>query len=237
MTGLSRSIVRSLTALLLVACADSTASSLIVASEGGTVTVGQNTVQIPAGSLAADTEVVLMTGDLADYAPLEGARSQVLELLPEGTVLETPATVTIGADLVGASESDSIAIHQFRDVDGVARWSPMESSRQSDGSVDVPVTVFAPLGIVVTTSSGDTSTIEGTLSWADGSPVTGAMIELWMGDTMVDTATTGSDGTYSFTGLASGSYAIRGNPECAIDQGVTVPDGMTVTVDITVCGG
>jgi len=221
----------------LSACSnESGGSGLVTVATGGTVLAGSHSVSIPPASLAADTEVVLQTGNLADYAPLEGASAQVLELLPAGTVLETPATVTIGSDLVGLDEGETVSIHQYRSVDGESFWAPMEFELQSGGSAAVPVTVFAPLAVVVQAASS-MSTVQGTLTWAgDGSPVSGATLELWQGSVMLTTATTSETGTYSFEGLEAGSYSIQGNPECAVNESVSVPSGTVVTVDIAICG-
>lgn len=232
----SRTSTLLLSLLFLSACSSEAVSSVVPAAEGGTVTLGDHSASIPPASLAADTEIVIQTGDLADYAPLEGARSDVLELLPADTVLETPATVTIGAGLVSASEGQSVAVHQFRDVDGEQFWAQLEASPISGGGVSVAVTRFGPLAVVVTDADARGS-LSGTMTWGgDGTAVDGATLELWQGETMLTTTTTDAAGMYEFSDLEAGTYSVRGNPECAVDESVSVGPGANVTRDITLCG-
>jgi hypothetical protein len=228
----ARLLLLSALVLLLAACGDDRRSMTITAAEGGTVIASSHEIMIPPASLAADTAVMLSRGDTADYPAIPGDRGVVLKVDPEGTVLELAATVTIHGSEIGASAEESVGVFQL--VDG--GWSPLEHTRDTEtGDVSTSVTVFAPIGIGIT-APGEGGTIEGTIAWGDGTPVDMAPIELYLGDTLVDSTQSGADGSYRFEALEPGTYSIRVDYECTIDQAVGVATGMTVTQDLTLCG-
>lgn len=220
-------------AALLVACSsEGPTSTIIVAAEGGSVVTSTHDITIPPASLTMDTEVTLDMADSSGFPTVPGDRSVILRVEPEGTVLEIPATVTIHGNQIGASADDTVAVYQLGD--GV--WVPREFSRDTEtGDITTSITVFAPIGIGIT-EPGAGGTIQGTITWGgDGTPVGGALIELYQGDTQVQTTQSTAEGLYRFEGLESGSYSVRVNFECMIDQGVSVVAGMTVTQDLVLC--
>lgn len=222
-------------ASLAVGCADTrtSAGGTIVASEGGSVTADSHAVTIPAGSLAADTEVTLSTAPASDYPALAGSLASVLLLEPEGTVLELPASVVIEDGFLGVGSEASVSVWQLSRVDG-ERWTPIESSRDAgSGDVTVSVTRFAPLAVTVTEAPSGSS-IVGTLSWGDGTPVDGAPVQLAQGGSVLTTATTGADGSFAFADLTPGDYQLVVDYECMLEETVTVAAGPT-EVDLTLC--
>ena len=215
---------------LLAACGNDTTGALIVADTGGTVTSSAADVVIPAASLGEDTEVMISVGEVADIPALENARV-ILDLQPRGTALETPASVTIYGSEIGAGDGERVEVFQL--LDG---WLPVEHEVGSGGDVTVSITRFQPIGVTV--SEGPSGgTIEGTISWGSGEPAGGAPIELWQGDSMITMVTSDDAGAFRFTDLQSGTYSLRVNYECQIDQSVGVAEGATETVQLTLCGG
>ena len=222
-------------ALVASSCAGSAPTSArVVASTGGTVSASTFQVLIPPMALATDTEVTLVTAPASGYPALANSRPEVLRMEPEGTVLTTPATVTIRADFIAAAPGDSVTIHQLNDVDGT-RWVPLPSTRTPSGDVTVSVTLFAPLAVVVVPAPSGCG-IHGTIHWGDGSPVPSAPIQLWQGATMLTMTTSDASGVFAFGDLASGSYRIVLMYECNIDQGVSVTAGAATQVDLALCG-
>lgn len=235
MNRLSRSVlvtVLTAAALFTGGCGDTRASSVIVATEGGTVVVDSTQVVIPAGSLVADTEVAVMVGGVGELPALEGLRT-VVRLEPEGTALETPASVVVSGDTIAAADGQVVGAWQI--VDG--GWAPREHAVDPvTGDVTVPVTYFSPVGITVRDAPAG-GTIEGTLAWGTGELVAAAPVQLYLGDALVAETTTGTNGDFSFTGLDSGTYRVHVEYECTIDENVGVAAGMTQTLALVLCGG
>lgn len=220
---------------LMLGCAGPAPTTMTVpAATGGTVINADYQLVIPPMSLATDTEVTLMTAPLSGFPALENARPEVLLLEPEGTMLTRPASITIVADFVDAGASDNVAIHQLDRVDGV-RWVPLESTRMPSGDVSVSVTRFAPLAVVVTSSAGGGG-VRGVIRWGDGTVVSAAPVQLFMGTTMVGMTTTDAAGVYTFQSLAAGNYRVVVDYECRLDRPVTVAASVA-TLDLILCGG
>lgn len=221
-------------AVLLAACSsEGPTSTIIVAAEGGSVTTSTHDITIPAASLPMDTEVTLDVADPTGFPAVPGDRSVILRVDPEGTRLETAATVTIHGSQIGAAAEESVAVYQL--VDG--GWRQLEFSRDIEtGDIVTGITYFAPIGVGITEVSEGGGTIQGTITWGDGTAVGGAPLELWLGETQVQTTQSTGEGLYRFEGLESGTYSIRVMSECTIDQAVGVASGMTVTQDLVLCG-
>ena len=238
MLKLARSLIALVVVIGMTACGnDVTSSARIEAATGGTVSAGSHSIEFPGGSLTADTDVVVRTGNLADYPALEGARPQVLELLPAGTLLERAASVTVGAELIAATATSRVELRQLREVDGVASWRALEFTLDEAGDAHASVTVLAPIAVITSEATG-AATIQGALTWGhDGSAVGGATLELWRAETMLTSTTTDAEGGYRFSDLEPGTYTVRGNPECPVEQSVSVAAGEMARVDLVVCGG
>ena len=220
-------------AALLAACTSiEPTTTTVIASEGGTVVASTHQIEIPPLSLATDTEVTLDVADATDYPALPGDRGIIVRVEPEGTVLSVPATVTIYTSQIGASSGERVAVFQL--VDG--GWGPREFS--GDGvTSDVMTTIsyFAPIGISISAAPVG-GVIQGVLRWGDGTAAGMAPVELYQGATLIDSTQTSADGLYMFDGLEAGTYDVRVNYECMIDETVGVAAGMTVTLDLTLCG-
>lgn len=218
---------------LLAACSNAgPTTTTIIASEGGTVTATSHQITIPPSSLPADTEITLDVANAADYPALAGDRSIVLSVEPEGTALSVPATVTIYGSQIGAAAGEAVTVFQL--VDG--GWGPREFSVDREtGDVGTTITYFAPIGVSIS-AVPEGGVIEGVLRWGTGDVVGMATVDLYQGTTLVQTTQTSADGLYSFSGLEAGTYDVRVNFECMIDQSVDVPAGMTVQLDLTLCG-
>jgi len=223
--------------VLSLAGCSSAASGLITAAEGGVVRSDAAELTVPAMSLAADTEITVDTASASDYPALENGRPEVVRLQPEGTVLETPATVVVRSDLIDAAPGSRVSIHQLRDIDGVRAWRAVESVFDSEtGEAEAYVTTFAPLGIVVEAVAA-TATVTGTLSWGSGDPADGAPVELRQGETVVATATTDAAGAFTFADVEPGAYTVNVDYECTIDEAITLEAGETEELTLTLCGG
>lgn len=223
-------------ALLLalpMGCSDA-AGNLIQASEGGSVSSGTHSVEIPAGSLTEDTEVSIATADITTVGALENARDNILLLEPEGTRLETAATVEIDASFIDADATQQVRIFQFGD----GEWIPQESSETSGGGRSVSVTYFAPLAVVVE-DAASTGSIRGTLIWnGSGDPVTEQELIL-NGEGVTDlSTTTDAEGVFSFAELEPGTYTLTGGAliECPITETITVAAGEQSTPAFSLCG-
>jgi hypothetical protein len=228
---LSLLVLAGVVAALFVGCADTRASSVIVATAGGTVSVDSTQIVIPPNSLVADTEVAIMVGGVGELPALDGLRT-VVRLEPEGTLLETSASVVVSGDTIGATDGQVVGAWQI--VDGV--WAPREHAVEpATGDVTVPVSFFSPVGITVRDAPLG-GTIEGTLAWGTGDLVASAPVQLYLGDTLVAETTTGAAGEFSFTGLESGTYRVHIEYECTIDENVGVAAGMTQTLALVLCG-
>lgn len=230
--------------MMIAACADDTrvgTPMLIAAETGGTVSLGAAQVVIPPNSLAEATEVVLMTSPLSALEPLENAVGEALLLLPEGTLLELAASVTLNVDPALLVEGAEVSVMQLVSGDGVMIWSMVPSELQSSsGSIIASVTRFAPLAVVVETSvvGGSGNVINGTLLWTDESPVSMAPVYLLEagGASPLASTMTGEDGSFSFVDLTPGSYTIDIDFECPLSETVEVTAEAPTNVALTLCG-
>lgn len=227
----------------MAGCADDTRMAepmLITPEAGGTITLGANEVTIPPNSLAAATEVVLMTSPLSTLAALENGVGEALILLPEGTTLERAAVVTLPVDPSLLVEGAEVSVKQLVSGDGVMIWTDLSSElNASAGEVIVSVTRFAPLAVVVETSVvAGGNVINGTIAWGDETPVGMAPIDLFEsgGASPLTSTMSAEDGTFSFGDLSPGDYRIVVDYECLIEEDVTVTADAPSNVSLTLCG-
>jgi hypothetical protein len=186
---------------------------MIHAATGGTVAMesDETSLNIPAGSLAIDTEITLSYGELSDYGALANARSRVLVMEPAGTTLSSPAAVLIdpGTPAIGATQT--VTVYQWvAGVDG--GWSnPREAQVVSMGLVSTSVTYLAPLAIVVEDPVvGPTGTISGSVFHIyTEQPLEGMSFTLLSGATEVDTAVSDAQGGFLFTEVPVGTYTVH----------------------------
>ncbi|MFH2008990.1 MAG: SpaA isopeptide-forming pilin-related protein [bacterium] len=197
-----------------VACGDdgnsNPSSALIVASQGGTVSIDgdETAISIPAGALSQDTEIGLSYATLSDYGTLEHAHSRVLVMEPAGTQLSTPATVVFDPGAPAVSASQVVTVYQY--VDG--GWYGAQSGQVvSGGLISVTVDYLAPLAVVALDPPLDpTGTIQGSVFHIyTEEPLEGYSFVLMDGSTEIDTATSDAEGVFTFTEVVVGTYTVH----------------------------
>jgi hypothetical protein len=199
---------------LAMACGDErTTSSLISATAGGTVRIGtsETRLEVPPNSLSMDTEIIATVDEPAGYPAREGLR-EVLVLEPAGTALEIPANLMwkpAGAALGG---TDRLTLVEL--VDGGWQAREVSVTVGSGGIVSTTVGRLGTYGLAVQPAPmGDTGTIQGSvLHIYTEAPLPGIGITLYeQTERMVGTATSGSDGSFSFADVPVGSYFLVAN--------------------------
>lgn len=84
--------------------------------------------------------------------------------------------------------------------------------------------------ITITAQWTQARNVSGTVKDEYGVPVPGAAVSIWQGSGKLGETTTGPDGSYSFTGLAPGSYNVSASVgEKTVTSVVTVDEGGAVT--------
>ena len=144
-------------ALLLVACSDDSDgggttnppdpdegqsfSSKVTAAAGGTLTTGSGkaTLDVPAGALAADTELTVKV-----MASESGTAGSVYEYGPTGTAFSTPATLSIKyAGSPGSGKKAVLGTYS----DG--KWVEIAGSSASGGVVTGQISHFSKFSIII----------------------------------------------------------------------------------------
>lgn len=118
----------------------------VTAASGGTVTDpgGKASLVIPAGALAADTDISLVVG------PAEtGTAGEVLTFGPDGTTFATPATLSIKADASKLVAGKTFALGTF---EGGA-WKEIAGSTYDGTTVKGPIAHFSKYSIVLVDGS------------------------------------------------------------------------------------
>jgi len=117
-----------------------TTSVEISAAEGGEVTIGDASLEIPGGALADDTTITVETAapssSLPDSASLKGL---VYDFGPDGTEFTTAATLTLPS--VGDPGEGKVAVIAWLDEEAGA-WQDLATTVASDGSLSAEITHF-----------------------------------------------------------------------------------------------
>ncbi|HEY5111018.1 MAG TPA: carboxypeptidase regulatory-like domain-containing protein [Acidimicrobiales bacterium] len=101
---------------------------------------------------------------------------------------------------------------------------------QDSGAITVTSSTSSVTGINAVMTAG--ATISGTVTDSSNAPLSGICVDaLNASGIVVDTATTGSDGTYTMTGLASGSYHVQFSSGCGSGSYATQFYNATSTPD------
>jgi hypothetical protein len=113
----------------------------VVAAKGGTVTSADKTVSldIPAGSLGADTKITLTVS-----AKEEATATSVYTFGPADAVFETPATLVIGTDGITAPA-------KMRAVMGMksgTAWAEVVGAKQGSGTLQASVSTLASFSVI-----------------------------------------------------------------------------------------
>ena len=104
-------------------------------------------------------------------------------------------------------------------------WKYGNAVYKPGDSITMPYT-----DITITAQWTQTQRISGTVKDEYGVPVAGAAVSIWLGSDKLDEIASGSDGAYSFTDLAPGSYNVSASVgEKTVTSVVTVDEGGAVT--------
>jgi hypothetical protein len=114
----------------------------VTAAAGGTVSdpSGKATLAIPAGALAADTDITLATSAAAN-----GSAGDVLDFGPDGLQFLKPATLTIKADGVTVPDGKSVSVA----ILGGTTWTPLTGSTFANGVATADVMHFTKYSIII----------------------------------------------------------------------------------------
>lgn len=182
---------------------------LITAAQGGTVSMetDETSINIPPNALSEDTMISIEYGSLSEYGSLENARERVLEIAPEGLVLGSPASVLIDPGQPAISGGQIVTVVQF--IDG--GWSAEKPATVvSGGLVSASISVLAPLAVVVTTPTGPTGTISGTvIHFYTEMPLEGITFKLMSGAEELASATSDASGLFQFEEVPVGTYTVH----------------------------
>jgi hypothetical protein len=115
----------------------------ISAEEGGTVDVGDGTsLEIPPGSLSADTTITVTTRAPSSELPeSESVQGKVYDFGPDGTTFDPPATLKVP---VASAAPDGKAL-VISVLEG-ATWTDLETTSGAE-SVSAPVAHFSSFGV------------------------------------------------------------------------------------------
>jgi hypothetical protein len=225
---------------LLAACGGGGGSTTqrIPAAQGGTVSLDDTRLDIPANALGEDTDVSIEIAALADFGALADARDRVLVIEPAGTTLAVPATITLDPGAPAIEQDQLVSIAQF--VDGA--WVTVAESGAEVGSgglVTANIDLFAPTAVVVRDApQGPTGTIAGTVFHLyTEQPLPGIEFELRDGQSVLGTATSDAAGQFEFADVPVGPYTVHSNIDPAdncfddpVDKDATVSENETVEV-------
>jgi hypothetical protein len=118
----------------------------IKAAEGGTIAAEGLMVKIPAGALAADTDLTLAISDGAGLPGAANLAGKVYDLGPTGTTFLKPVTLTFDFDTtkVVAPKLAMVAFLQ------AGAWVTLADSLIVGGKATATTTHFTPFGVVIT---------------------------------------------------------------------------------------
>jgi hypothetical protein len=208
---------------------------VVSAERGGTVSLEQSVLRIPAQALAMDTAVSMRLDPIEGLPPLQDAHDDVLAIEPAATTLTIPATLVL--DLGGPVEPGQVAAAHHL-VDGA--WSPVASEVVSGGLVQISITALGSFAVTrrdETPDGGDGNQILGTLRWATGDPVGGAPVELRQGGSPLTDTVTDGQGGFRFVDLAPGEYELAVSYECELTEKVAVEADAPTEVELVLCQG
>ncbi len=176
---------------------------------------------------------VPQTGTVTGTVTVDGSgQSGVTVRLRDGST--TLATTTTGAN---GSYTFSNASTGARTVE-IDEPSGAECAQTSQ-NVTVSAGGTATANFACTTPEPETGTVTGTVT-VNGTPESGVAVTLREGSTVIGTTTTGSNGTYTFPNVATGTKNVSiVNPQgatCPGPQDVTVPAGGSATANFACTG-
>jgi hypothetical protein len=120
-----------------------TTTANIKATTGGTVTAGGLTIEIPAGALAADTNITVTISDGSTSPSPSTVVSSVYDIGPNGTTFTKPVKLTIAYDTAKLGTKKPVVSY----VSG-GKWIALSDSSVASGKVTATTTHFTPFGVV-----------------------------------------------------------------------------------------
>src|ERR1051325_599678 len=203
---------------------------VLTASDRFYVWVGVNVTAAPTSNTNAELDIEGVTGGNYDSLvtiPLPPTAPSISNVSP--TVGPAGTSVTITGSNFGATQGSSTV--KFNGVTATpSNWSntgitsPVPAGATT-GPVVVTVNSVASNGVTFTVA--DVGSIAGTISKAtDGSGLNGALVEALQAGVVKGSVTSAANGSYSISGLLSGSYDVRASASRFITQ---VQNGVTVT--------
>lgn len=205
-------------------------------SSNVTVTVSKVT---PTLSITRSSASVNVGSTYTISGTLSAGTGQSVKIYEDNVLLDTVTTSTGGAYTKTITSTSSGSKTYYAVFDSTSTYETVTSS-----SVSVTINKITPTISISTSSSsvivGNTYTISGTLSAGSG-----LSVKIYQGSTLLDTVTTGSNGTYSKTITAStaGTYTYHtvfdGNTQydTVTSSNVSVSVTQAVTVDsVTLTG-
>lgn len=236
-------LILSLSLGALAACGGGGGSSVtthILADQGGTVALDgdETSLEIPANALAADTDISLSIGSLADYAALEGGRDRVAIIDPAGTTLAIDATITLDPGSPAVTAEHIISIAQFTDGVWIVR-NEAAPELHSGGLVTASIDVLLPTAVIVRDPPiGPTGSIDGmVLHLYTEAPLPGIVFELRSSGQVIGTATSDANGLFGFDAVPVGSYQVHAvvtaDQNCyndPVDKDAAVTENMATSV-------
>lgn len=168
--------------------------------------------------------------------PLPVTAPQITGVSPPSGEIGT--AVTIGGSGFGATQGGSVVTFN---------GTPATATSWSAGSIGTSVPFGATTGPAVVTVSGVASNgaaftvLAGVISGvitksADGSGVSGAIVEAMQSGSVKWSTTSGAGGSYTLSGLAAGTYDVRVSASglaTSVNSGVVVTTGSTTTLNVS----
>jgi len=194
-----------------------TVTRQITAAEGGEVSLPGATLAIPAGSLAADTEISISIRDSSEFAAPEGGiHGDTFEFGPDGLTFNSP--VSLALDFEGTPPEGQSAV--VATWDGT-RWVELEGSSVSGRTVTATTTHFSVYTVIFRINGNDVGF--GTCNAEEFQGCGGDMTGVW--------SLTGGCMTFGgnpFGGCTGAAITI----DVQVDGNVTVNADQTYSIDL-----
>lgn len=221
----------SISALTFACGAPSTEVSKTISAEtGGSISLDDSILEIPAAALAVDTEVSMRLDLIGDFAALADAHDDVITIEPAAIALAVPGTLTL--DLGGPVElGESVVAYHL--VDG--GWAALETEIVPGGRVRTSVTSLGSYAVTRRAATGDGNRIAGVLRWGTGDPVDDAPVELHQDGARLTDTVTDPQGGFGFVDLTPGEYQIVVSFECDLEETVSVSADEPTEVELVLC--
>lgn len=201
-----------------VESADSYQVSMSIADDGGRPRVGGIALES-----ASTTSTYSVNGTVTDSSGNAVGSASVTVTDSSGTEVASTTTASDGTYSVDVSGGDDYTVQ-------------VSTSGFTDASKTVTVSSDTTVDITLSASES-TYAIDGTVTDTDANAIDGATVELLdSNDNVVDNVTTGSDGSYSITGVKAGDYTVRAEADgyASVRQDVTVDSDTTADLGLLV---